>query len=239
MAVGSSIGEDLGHVVARASGLLLSGHAVEAVLRLLTATAVHTVPAASGAGLTVTAPDGSRRTAAGTSAEVETADAVQYALGEGPCLTAWAERRTVRVDDVARDGRWPRWAAAVTPLGVASTLSAPLVVGDEAVGAIKLYAGTPRAFGAGDEAALVLFAAQAAVLVAEARTFDRAGDLGDDVLTMLRRRDDVAMATGLLMGRDGTTQEAAFARLVALARRSRRDVHEAAAALLAQHRGTR
>lgn len=74
----------LGYTMARTSGLLLGQGTVEAALRLLTATALHTVPTAVGAGITTTAPDGARTTTAGTDRTVLAADALQYELDEGP-----------------------------------------------------------------------------------------------------------------------------------------------------------
>jgi GAF domain-containing protein len=233
MRVGASTDDQLRYAFARASGLLLSDQAVDGVLRLLTATACRAIAAASGAGITTIGHDGEPLTTAGTGPDVEAADAVQYDVGEGPCLTAWRERRVVRVDDAAADGRWPRWAEAVAPLGVVATLSAALVAGDETVGAIKLYATKPGAFDAEDEATLGMFAAQAAVLVHEARAFERAGRLGNDVQAMLRRRDEVERATGFLMGRDHLDADAAFARLIEAAQHDGHSVHDVAVSLLA------
>ncbi|QGQ18819.1 GAF domain-containing protein [Cellulomonas sp. JZ18] len=229
----ASHGRDaLGWTMARTSGLLLGQDAVDAVLGLLTATALHTVPTATGAGITTSAPDGSRTTVVGTDRTVLAADALQYELDEGPCLTAWRDRRTVRVDDVAHDERWPRWGPAARGLGVASSLSAPLVAADSAVGAIKLYAAGESAFTVEEEATTAMFAAQAGVLLAAAEGFRRGGDLGADLREVLRRRDLVARATGFLMGQDGVSEDAAFTHLLALARRDQRGVHDTAAELL-------
>ena len=38
---------------------------------------------------------------------VETADALQYELGEGPCLSAWATESLQRINDTTDDDRWP------------------------------------------------------------------------------------------------------------------------------------
>jgi putative methionine-R-sulfoxide reductase with GAF domain len=75
---------------------------------------------------------------------------LQYELDEGPCLTAWRQREVVRVDDVTKETRWPAWTAAVTAFGIGlqSTLSVPLVVQDESLGAMKVYARDPYAFDA-------------------------------------------------------------------------------------------
>ncbi len=232
-------GAPLEHVVARASGLMLTDRAVDQVLDLLTATLLQAVPAACGAGVTAVDRDRDEghggTTTAATGTLVEAADAVQYRLAEGPCLTAWLTRRAVRVDVVATDPRWPRWAQEVAALDVAAVLSAPMVAGDLAVGSLKLYAHEPHAFGARDETTLNLFAAQGALLLASARTFRDAGRLSQDVRTVLARRDALQRAAGLLMGRDGLTERAALAHLAARAEQERTGVHQVATHLLTEH----
>jgi len=229
-------GSPLEHVVARASGLMLTDRTAESVLGLLTATVMQVVPAASGAGISLLDGDGGREiTSAATDPLVEAADAVQYRLDEGPCLTAWRTRGTVRIDDVATDGRWPRWAAAVAPLAVGSVLSAPMVAGDDVVGALKLYGPGRSAFSDRDEATLGLFAAQCAILVSSARTFRRAGHLADDVRSLLAQRDALERATGLLMGRERLSEQGALAHLMAMAERERVSIHQVVARLLSAH----
>jgi hypothetical protein len=51
-----------------------------------------------------------------TDAVVEPADAAQFDLGQGPCLTAWAAQKMVLMDDVAEGERWPHWCRAVSSL---------------------------------------------------------------------------------------------------------------------------
>jgi GAF domain-containing protein len=222
----------LSDVLARASGRMLPERTVDSVLELITSTAVQVVPAASGAGATVATGTAPASTAS-TDRLVEEADARQYQLDEGPCLTAWRERVVVRVDDLATDARWPRWAAEARGLGLRSTLSAPLVAGDRALGAMKLYSDRPYAFGADDERTLALFAAQAAVLVDAAAVFRRAGQLSPDLQESLRRREVLSQATGIVMGRDRVPAATAFAHLVALGHRDGRSVHEVAQRLVA------
>ena len=227
--------DGLVHSVARASGLLLSDQAVAAVLQLLTSTAAQTVTASCGAGVTLTGPDGEPLTAAGTDPLVEAADALQYELAEGPCLTAWQTRRAIVVHDVAADRRWPAWGAAVAAVGIGSALSSPLVAGDVVVGAMKLYGRQPGAFTEHDVATLAMFAAQCAVLVTSAQTFRRAGELTAEVQALLAQRDVLARATGLIMGRDGLPERTAFAHLTSRAQRDAMSVHDVAAQVLASH----
>lgn len=226
-------GGDLGAVVARASGLMLSDEVSDSVLRMLTSTAVHIFPASYGAGITTTSPDGARISTAGTDPVVQQLDELQYELDEGPCLTAWSTRRTIRIDDVATDHRWPRWGAAAAEVGVGSTLSAPLLAGESAMGAMKVYARSTEAFGEQEETTLALFAAQCAVLLSNAQTFRQAGGLSADVQALLGQRDLVTLATGVVMGRDGVSRQAAFAHLVGLAQQEGGGVHRVAGRIVA------
>src|SRR4029079_12360774 len=115
--------------------------------------------------------------------------------------------------------------------------SAPMVAGDAALGAIKLYARRPGAFSEEDEATLSLFAAQSGVLVSTARSYRDAGLVSEQLQARLRERDAVSRACGVLRGRDGVSEPVAFAQLMGLAQRERRSVHAAAEALLAHYDG--
>jgi GAF domain-containing protein len=204
---------ELSAVSARLSGLVLSESSVRTALEPIGVLAVETVPAAAGAGVTVGDEHG-RRTRAATNPVVERADAWQYELDEGPCLAAWSGRSPVRVEDTRTEGRWPRWCAAARDLGLRSALSVPLVTGDQAVGAIKVYGTTPRAFGSRDEQLLTLFATQAAVLVAHLQADERARRLSAGLRTAVRDRDRVNTARGVVMAREGVDEVAALGLLL-------------------------
>ncbi len=221
------LADELAGVVARMSGLLLTEETVETSLSVLSALAHETVPGSSGAGVSVV--EGSRRTSAGsTDDQVRAADALQYELDEGPCLTATATRELVVIDDLEEEQRWPRWAAAARQLGLRATLSTPLVAGDTTVGAIKVYSDRPHAFGDVSRQRLTLFAAQAALLVASVQSYHRAERLSERMREAVRDRDLIGMANGVLMGRHGIDEHAALRMLIA--RGAERGIGLAAAA---------
>src|SRR5689334_22216774 len=67
-------------------------------------------------------------------------DRAQYASDDGPCLTAFRKGETVRIYAIASESaRWPAFAAQAAEHGVQSSLSLPLAVGGETVGALNLY----------------------------------------------------------------------------------------------------
>lgn len=223
--------DELSAVFARMSGLLLSEETVEISLGLLSALAQETVPGSSGAGVSIVDERG-RRSSGSTDDRVRQADTLQYELDEGPCLTAAVTRELVRMDDLAADPRWSRWAAAAARLGLRAAMSAPMVAGDTSLGAMKVYADEPGTFDAAAEQRLRLFAAQSAIFVANLRTRERAERLSDGMRQAIRGRDAVSMAKGLLMGRNAVDEETAFRALLARAQQDGTSVAGAAQALV-------
>jgi GAF domain-containing protein len=201
--------------------LLLSPEKVDTALRLITALAVEMVPGTTGAGISLLNGQGEPMTAAATDDLVERADTLQYRLGDGPCLTAWEHRVVVRIDDLAEDKRWPSWSRPAAELGLRAALSAPLIAGSEPLGALKVYAVEPYAYGEREEQLLTMFATQAAMLVADMRTAHDAERVSAQVADRLRGRDVVKLAKGIIMARDGVDERAAFLTLAHLAEQHR------------------
>jgi GAF domain-containing protein len=206
--------DELSAVFARMSGLLLSEETVEASLGLLSSLVSETVPGSSGAGVSVI-DEASRRSSGSTDARVREADNLQYELGEGPCMTAAGTRQLVRIDDLTEDRRWPCWAAAAARLGLHAAMSAPMVAADESLGAIKVYAERPGTFDVRSEQLLTMFSAQAALLVANMQTHERAKRLSEGMRQAIHGRDVVNVAKGILMGRNAVDEDAAFGMLLA------------------------
>jgi GAF domain-containing protein len=218
------LADELAAMSARMSGLFLSERTVASALSLVTSLATETVPGTIGAGVTLVDERGGKTTAAATDALVERADGAQYELGEGPCLTAWAERTVVRVDDVASETRWPRWVEAVRSWGLGAVLSAPLVAGDTVLGAMKVYAGLPGAYGERMEHLMTMFAAQATVLLANAQSTENSRRLSVGLTEAMSARDRINLAKGMVMAREGVDEETAFSILVGEARRGHEQV---------------
>lgn len=77
---------ELTTVFAHLSGMLLAEHDAAAAVQQLAHAAHQVIPAAAGAGVSLFDADGTRATTEATDAAVEAADALQYDLGQGPCL---------------------------------------------------------------------------------------------------------------------------------------------------------
>jgi GAF domain-containing protein len=220
------LGDELTQLAARMSPMLLSAGSVAAALDVLTSLVQETVPGAAGAGV-------SRKSTTVTSEVVRQADDWQYRLDDGPCLTAWAHRRAIRVDDIDYDPRWPRWSRAVQPLGVLSMMSSPMVTAGRALGAVKVYSGQRAAFDARAEQLLAGVADTAALLLANVVSLDNAHELSNDLRRAVLDRDRIQLAKGILMHRDGLTEDAALQRLIGKAKVTNRVVKDVAAEIIA------
>lgn len=170
--------------------------------------AVDTVPGAWHAGITeVDRRQRILRTTAATGDVVHQVNQAQYDTGQGPCLDALQEHRTVRLPDIGTEQRWPAFTARAAGLGVCSMLSFQLYVGQDSFGALNLYASEAFAFTPESEQVGVLFAAHAAVAMADARKLAQLSQA-------LGVRDVIGQAKGILMERHKVTGDEAFALLV-------------------------
>ena len=223
---------ELSSALTQMAGLVLSRETVDTALALVTTLAEAAIARTTGAGVTI-ADEHGKRSKAASNQLVEQADALQYEFDEGPCLTAWRTRHLVRIDDTATDSRWPRWNSAAAHLGVRAVLSVGMVVGEESIGAIKVYSDQPANYGEHDERVMSLFAEQAAILLANTQSLQQARRLSRQLTDALHGRDAIVRATGVLLARGAADQDAAFIALTDAAGRSGQTVQQLARDLLA------
>jgi len=228
MAPDLPLADELAAVFARLSGLLLTQETVQTSLELVATLAHETIVDSVGAGVTLVDESGVRKSAGATAPRVLEADQIQYDLDEGPCLTAWRDRVVVRVGDTATDSRFPRWGRAVRALGLRSALSAPLVAGHKKLGAMKVYSTEVAAFADRSQHLLSMFAAQAAVLLANVQAYESAQHVTDQLREALQSRDVISTAKGIIMVRDGISDQDAFRMLVSVASRENRKLRDVA-----------
>lgn len=210
--------DELSLVFTRVNGMLLSEETVEHAVELLAQAAKSTVPGAIGAGVTVISAAGDRESAGSTDRVVREADDLQYTTGEGPCLSAWASRKIVTVEDVQSDRRWPEWSSAVVGLPIRSVVSAPMLHQDNAMGALKVYAAADHAFSAETERLLTMFAGPAAALLAHVQTKDLPVRLSESLRRSLGSRDTINIAKGVLIAQLQIDEEDAAVRMLRHAR---------------------
>src|SRR4051794_25741481 len=111
-------------------------------LQRVTELARQAVEPASMAGITMVV-NSRAATAFFTDEEVPEVDQAQYDVGGGPCLEAFRTGEPVVVESTSTDRRWPVFCRVAVEHGVHSTVSLPLVAGNDRLGALNLYALEP------------------------------------------------------------------------------------------------
>jgi GAF domain-containing protein len=157
--------------------------------------------AADMAGITLLGEDGRPTTGVFTDPDAPEIDAAQYASGRGPCLDSWRLRQIVRVDDISRTSTYPEFAAAALAHGVRSTLSLPLMAGEDAAGALNLYSRSLAGFTVEDERAGTLLASAAAIVLVNASAYWQATQLSEQLTHAMQSRAVIEQAKGILMAR--------------------------------------
>ena len=157
-----------------------------------------------------------------TSAEVASLDAVQYAFG-GPCVDAAHTDEVLEFnsDDDSLDERdWQDFAGATAARGVASTLSLPILDGDQVIGTVNLYAASPQAFTGRHNALAVIFNAWAPGAVTNADLSFSTRETARHAPQKLRDDSRVQMAVGLIASRAEVDVDDAHHLLIEAARRA-------------------
>jgi transcriptional regulator with GAF, ATPase, and Fis domain len=192
-----------------------------ATLQTITAGAVDAVPGVESASISYVTGHRTVESRAATGELARRADELQTRVHEGPCLDSIWTQQTVRIDDMATEHRWPRFAAGAAALGAGSSLSFRLFVEEDDLGALNLYATEPHTFGAESEDVGLVFAAHAAVALAGARH-------EHDLQAALGSRDVIGQAKGILMERYKLPADEAFLLLARVSQRTNRKLVEIA-----------
>lgn len=138
-------------------------------------------------------------------------DRAQYAADHGPCLTAYRSGEIVRVDAIAAEAsRWPEYAAQAAEHEIQSSLSLPLTVRGQAVGALNLYSKSLAPFTEQSVELARTFAQQAAVALANAAIFWQTHALTQNLEAALGNRDRIGQAKGILIATHKITADDAF-----------------------------
>ncbi len=198
--------------------------------RVATLAADAIVPAAF-CGLTMLV-DGEPRTGVFTDPASPEIDQAQYDVGSGPCLDAFRIGEIMRIDSTSHDRRWPEFSAACEDHGIQSTASFPMIIDDVRHGAMNLYSREENAFGSEQIATGRQFAAQAAIVIAYARSYWNARQLSQNLEAAMAHRAEIEQAKGILVGTTGCTPDQAFEILVRQSQHENRKLREVAAELV-------
>lgn len=188
---------------------------------------------ADGAGVALM-DDGEVALRVASSKLVDAADAVQYGVAQGPCLSAVAERRIVRTGSFAdQEEHWPRFAHGVRPLGIGSVMSLPLNVRGDIFGSINIYSLRTDAFSESDAASGERFARPVAAAIRSTQVSRHLDDLAGRMQETLQVQALVSAAVGFLSHRENVSTEAALELLSERAAEQRESLAEAASDVLA------
>jgi transcriptional regulator with GAF, ATPase, and Fis domain len=217
---------DLAQVLSELARSLQAQPDLQRTVDAIVTAVTKTVPGAENAGLSVR--EGTNlRTVAATSDLVRRLNGIEHELGEGPCLQAELEHRVYRIDDMARETRWPKFAAAAADAGIQSMLGYRLFITGRTLGALDLYSSKPNAFDTDSELIGELFAAHAAVaMIGSAEQAEWKTALGT--------RDVIGTAKGILMQRENLTDDRAFDLLARTSQKANIKVQDIAKWLVAQ-----
>lgn len=194
---------DLTGVFVDTAPLLSSMRSAFDVLTALVDTAVQRVPGCEHAGVTTVLDRGGRLdTPASTHDIVRRSDSLQAEVGQGPCYDAIWQNDTFRVDDMAGETRWPRYAPSAAKLGLGSALGFRLYTREDTLAVLNLYATTPYAFDDASEETGAVLAAHAALALTWSRT-------DGQLHHAMRARQEIGEAVGVLMERNRLTAEQA------------------------------
>jgi GAF domain-containing protein len=206
---GGESADELATAMAELASLLVDEDDLPGMLERVAHLAVRSIPDCDSAGVTLLAGD-EPLTAAATDQRTMTIDNAQYRIGSGPCLESYKTKSVQRVVVEEAFELYPEFATAAARAGIRSFLAAPLVVRNDGIGSLNLYSSAGHGFKGLDEAVVVLFAAQAAVAVANARLYQSAKTVSAQLEAAMASRSVIEQAKGVLMAQRALDPDAAF-----------------------------
>lgn len=177
-------------------------------------------------------------TVAASDQTISDMDASQYATGEGPCIDASVEGHRFHAGSLATETRWPTFTPRARALGINAILSSPLVVKDRPVGALNIYSRNPDAFALEDQRLASVFAAEASTVLTVTTDDMTAGQAAGRLGEVLRTRQLIALAQGVVMERDCVDEDQAYTTLRRFSARTGRPLRDRAEDVVASTRSS-
>lgn len=151
--------------------------------------------------------------------------ALQRAAGAAPAWHAIIHRRTVQVDDLAVDDRWPGYGAElVSALSFRTVLAFCLLIDDRPLASLALYTRQPAGFSADQVELAAAFADHAAIAFNQAAQTEKITNLQ----IALDHSRIISTALGIIMADGKITQEQAFDQLRRVSQHRNRKLYELA-----------
>jgi hypothetical protein len=182
------------------------------------------------------AEDGVRGVAAVSEPACEPLEELQFTLGEGPCLDAFAGRSPVLVPDLS-DGamrRWPGYAPALHDRGVRAVFAFPLQIGAARIGALDVFRDEPGSLTDGEFRDALTFADVAVTTLLDGQEQAPPGAAADGLDEVMEQRAELFQAQGMVSVQLGISLTDAMARLRAYAYAQDRPLGEVARDVVAR-----
>jgi GAF domain-containing protein len=178
-------------------------------------------------GISIAYRDGKIETKAGTDQLVWELDALQYDLGEGPCVHAIKMEPVTVVNDLHHEQRWPYYVPRAIGYGLKAQMGVRLFVDGQTVGGLNLYSTDGQTIDPDLVHTAELFAAHAALALGRARR-------EEDLNSALASRKTIGQAIGIVMERYQLDEERAFQYLVRVSQHSNIKLRDVAQEIVAQ-----
>jgi GAF domain-containing protein len=201
---------DIAASITELQALLLGTDSIDGFLQELAVLAARTLGQQVQCGITLQ-PNGRPYTVASSGPLALQMDEIQYGLDHGPCLASLRTGQENRIDDLAADRRWHRYALRALAHGVRSSLSLPLTAQGALVGALNLYSPRPAFFTETQTQQARRIAGEASVAVGIAARLAAQAILTDQLRASLATRSVIDQALGVIMAEQRCTAEEAFA----------------------------
>ena len=189
--------------------LLLASADVDEFLEKIAVLAAGFTSPPSACGITLRR-GGEVSTVAASGDLARQADEIQYGHGQGPCLHSMRTGEFAHMADLATDSRWDAYRINALAQGVRSSISIPLIVEDEWVGALNIYTDTHRDFAADDIRTARAFATQAAAALTLVMRYSKQLVLEEQLRNALASRAVIDQALGIIMGQQHCDANDAF-----------------------------
>jgi hypothetical protein len=184
-----------------------------------------------GAALVAMTSTGARELIYATDTVAQQLDELQFALGEGPCVDAFRERRPVIEPDLSgtsAERNWPGFSREATTLGTGALFAFPLQAAGVAFGTLELYRREAGELGDADIHAALLIATAADHLVLHELSHAAFASADDAHAEAIGGRTEVHRATGMVAVQLGVSIQDAIDRLRATAYAENASLNEVA-----------
>jgi GAF domain-containing protein len=206
-------GNPFERTVATLSQYFVGNQTLSESLHQVSELATLALPQTDHVGITMMV-DGKLATSIFTHPEVPEIDQAQYRTGDGPCIDAYRDGVPYLIESTREPGRWQAFRDSAARHGVLSTMSLPMSTPIGAIGAMNLYAEREDAFGPDDQRVGLMFAGQAAFLLANAQAYWDARTLSENLQQAMESRATIEQAKGIIMSSMGRSADEAMAVLI-------------------------